>query len=185
MEADTRTMSEALRSASDDAAGFDLFVSAHYRRLVGLAALVAGDLEGAEDVVQTALERAWRRRTTLRSPDGLRPWLDRIVVREAARARRHRLRRLARLFLPRTATASGPYGQDVADRNASHFTERSALRMVVDGLSAPQRAVVVLHLHAGYSVDETAELLGVPRETVRSRLRLARARLRDALGEMT
>jgi RNA polymerase sigma-70 factor (ECF subfamily) len=55
--------------------------------------------------------------------------------------------------------------------------------MVVDGLSAPQRAAIVLHLHMGYSVDETAMLLGVPRETVRSRLRLARARLRDALGE--
>jgi len=172
-----------MRSASEDAAGFDMFVSAHHRRLVGLAALVTGDLEGAEDVVQTALERAWRSRAAMRSRDGLRPWLDRIVVREAARARQLQLRRLARLFRPRVATPSESPGNDPVDPLASRFTERSALRMVVDGLSAPQRAAVVLHLHAGYSVDETAKLLGVPRETVRSRLRLARARLRDALGE--
>jgi DNA-directed RNA polymerase specialized sigma24 family protein len=42
---------------------------------------------------------------------------------------------------------------------------------------------VVLHLHAGYTVDETAALLGVPRETVRSRLRVARDHLRRAPGE--
>jgi len=183
MEARTRSMTGAVRSAADDAAGFDVFVSSHHRRLVGLAALVSGDLEGAEDVVQTALERAWRSRAAMRSPEGLRPWLDRIVVREAARARQLRLRQLARLFRPHDTTTSAPFAHDLVDPNASQFTERSALRAVVDGLSAPQRAAVVLHLHAGYSVDESAQLLGVPRETVRSRLRLARARLRRALGD--
>jgi RNA polymerase sigma-70 factor, ECF subfamily len=76
-----------------------------------------------------------------------------------------------------------PSEPEVEDREAGRFPERAALRSVVEGLTRAQRAVVVLHLHAGYSVDETAELLGVPRETVRSRLRVARDRLRRALGE--
>jgi len=50
-------------------------------------------------------------------------------------------------------------------------------------LPADQRAVVALHLHLGYSIAETAEVVGAPPETVRSRLRLARQRLRHALGE--
>lgn len=49
--------------------------------------------------------------------------------------------------------------------------------------SAAQRAAIVLHLYLGYSVQETADLLDVPVETVRSRLRLARARLRGALTD--
>ncbi len=48
-------------------------------------------------------------------------------------------------------------------------------------LSSEQRAVVALHLYAGYSVAETAELVGAPLETARSRLRLARQRLRMEL----
>ena len=61
------------------------------------------------------------------------------------------------------------------------------LRVALDGafgrLSPEQRAVVALHLYAGYTVAETAEIVGAPHETVRSRLRLAREHLREALGE--
>jgi RNA polymerase sigma-70 factor (ECF subfamily) len=172
-------------AAGTDAAmvGFDAFVLEHYGRLVGLAGMVAGEVTAAEDIVQTALERAWRSRGSFRSDGSLRPWLDRIVVREAARERRSRLRWLARFSRPpRVTPIDSPFGE-IADRDASRFPERAALRMVLDALSAPQRAAVVLHLHAGYSVDETAELLGVPRETVRSRLRVAREHLRRALRE--
>jgi RNA polymerase sigma-70 factor (ECF subfamily) len=162
---------------------FETFVAEHYGRLVGLAGLIAGDAVGAEDVVQTALERAWRARHSFRADAQIRPWLDKIVVREAARDRRLRLRWLARLLgPPRVTMIDGP-SREILDRDASGFPERSALRMALAGLSAPQRAAVVLHLDAGYSVDETAKLLGVPRETVRSRLRVAREHLRSALRE--
>ncbi len=57
------------------------------------------------------------------------------------------------------------------------------MRQAFDGLSAVHRAVVVLVLDVGYSIDETAQLLGIPRETVRSRLRTAREQLRHALQE--
>ena len=164
-----------------DSAGFEAFVAEHYGRLVGLAGLVGGDIAAAEDIVQTALERAWRSRESLRDEDGFRPWLDRIVVREAARDRRARLRWLPRLLRPPAIPEIDHPGPDIEDRTAGGFPERTALRMVVEGLSPRQRAAVVLHLHAGYSVDETAEILGVPRETVRSRLRVAREHLRRAL----
>jgi DNA-directed RNA polymerase specialized sigma24 family protein len=50
-------------------------------------------------------------------------------------------------------------------------------------LSPEQRAVVALHLHLGYSVAETADIIAAPEETVRSRLRLARERLRREFEE--
>jgi RNA polymerase sigma-70 factor (ECF subfamily) len=55
------------------------------------------------------------------------------------------------------------------------------MRAAFEKLSNEQRTVVTLHLYAGYTVAETAEIVGVPLETVRSRLRLARQRLRENL----
>ena len=157
------------------------FIAVHYPRLIGLAGLVCGDVASAEDIVQTAIERAWRSREALRDDASLGSWLDRIVVREAAREQRSRLAWLRRLFRPPTVTEIPHIGVDVVDPAATSFPERAALRAVFDRLSPAHRAVVVLHLHRGYTVDETAELLGIPRETVRSRLRVAREHLRVAL----
>jgi len=61
--------------------------------------------------------------------------------------------------------------------------EMAVLREALGRLSPDHRAVVALHLHAGYTVEETARMLGVPFDTVRSRLRAARERLRRELAE--
>ncbi len=58
-----------------------------------------------------------------------------------------------------------------------------ALREALGRLSPDHRAGIALHLHGGYSVEETARLLEVPFDTVRSRLRAARARLRREMVE--
>lgn len=152
----------------DAAAELREFVATHHGRLIRLATLVSHSIDEAEDAVQAALERAWRQRHTLADRSRLRPWLDRIVVREAIRATsRHR---------PTGMSAAPSY---VAD--SSH--EVAAVHLALDELSPAHRAVVVLHLYAGYSVADTAAALGIPVETARSRLRVARERLRRLLGE--
>ena len=70
-----------------------------------------------------------------------------------------------------------------ADPSAEPGIERTLLRGAFAKLSPEQRAVVALHLHAGYSVAETADIVAAPQETVRSRLRLAKAQLRRELEE--
>lgn len=147
----------------------ETFVSEHYGRLIRLAALVCRSVDEAEDAVQSGLERAWRKRDALRDPASLRSWLDRIVVREAIRVKRGRLNTVDGLVLDR-------YGAETADATA-------ALRIAFEQLSADQRAAVVLHMYMGYPVATTAEMLGARTETVRSRLRLARERLRHLLAE--
>ena len=153
-------------TASDQ---LEAFVSEHYSRLIRLAALVCRSVDEAEDVVQSALERAWRRRDALRDPTSLRPWLDRIVVREAIRTTHRRLTTVDELFL---------------DRHGAETTEgMTALRIAFEQLSPDHRAAVVLHIYMGYPVAEAAAMLGTRTETVRSRLRLARERLRHLLAE--
>jgi RNA polymerase sigma-70 factor (ECF subfamily) len=148
-------------------------VAQHYERLLRVALLICRDRNDAEDAVQVALERAWRHGPNLREPDKLPAWLHRIVVREAIRLERRRRGLLSRWLTPPREIPVGPPPD--ANRDLD-------LQAALDGLSVEQRAVLVLHYYAGYSVIETADLSGVSLETARSRLRLARARLRAVLG---
>ena len=66
------------------------FVTEHYDRLVRLAWLICRNGPDAADAVQRGLEQAWRQRGTLRDEASLRPWIDRVVVREAIRLGRGR-----------------------------------------------------------------------------------------------
>jgi RNA polymerase sigma-70 factor (ECF subfamily) len=155
------------------------FVTDHYDRLIRLARLVCRDGGDAGDAVQRGLERAWRGRASLRDIARLRPWVDRIVVREAIRIGRSRQSLVGRFFSPSSQVAwiepAAPGIEPAADWGA--------FRTAFAGLSAEHRAVIALHLYAGYSIAETAELVGAPVETVRSRLRLAKDRLRRELQE--
>jgi len=153
------------------------FVTAHYDRLLGLARLICRDTSDAADAVQTGLELAWRKRSSLREPERTKQWLDRIVAREAVRISKRRQSWWSRLVVHDAQVK----WIDAPDPQAPDASVSSALRAGFDRLSAEQRAVVVLHLHAGYSVAETAAIVGAPEETVRSRLRLARQRLRKEL----
>jgi RNA polymerase sigma-70 factor (ECF subfamily) len=168
---------EGERAGSD--AALVAFVAEHYERLLGLARLVCRDTGDAADAVQVGLEQAWRRRTTLNDDARLRPWLDRIVIREAIRVSKGRQGWLGRIFSPRPDVT----WIEPADRRASEPATYVALRAAFAQLSPEQRAVVALHLHLGYSVAETAAIVGAPDETVRSRLRVAKRRLRRELEE--
>ena len=153
------------------------FFGLHYDRLVRLAALVCHANVSVEDAVQAAMEQAWRRRQTLHDPNRIRPWLDQIVVREAIRLNRRpwwaRFQHAADAGLPETA-----------DRRGGVDPTWIALSEAFRTLPPEQRAVVALHLYEGYPVGETAEMTGASVETTRSRLRLARQRLRrELVGE--
>jgi RNA polymerase sigma-70 factor (ECF subfamily) len=171
----------ATETAVPGAASFEdqlaAFFDAHYERMVRLAGLVCRTGDLAEDSVQAAMEQAWRRRSSLRDPARMRWWLDRIVVREAIRMNRR----------PWWSRLAGPLADEHAsllpDPAGETTPQRMALTAAFDALTPEQRAACVLHLHMGYGVVETAELMGAGVETTRSRLRLARRRLRADLSE--
>lgn len=158
----------------------EALVETHYDRLLRLARLICRDAADAADAVQAGLEQAWKHRSSLRVDGAAKAWLDRIVVREAIRVARARRSWLARLLHPDEQVT----WLEPPDTRATDGLERAALRTALGALSPEQRAVVALHLYAGYSVAETAALVDAPEETVRSRLRLARHRLRRQLEEV-
>jgi RNA polymerase sigma-70 factor, ECF subfamily len=146
----------------------------HWPRAYRAAYLVVHDSAAAEDIAQEAFLAAVRNldRFDRRRPFG--PWLHRIVVNRAIDwARARALRRetgAAPLEALRAPGAPGnPHAHTLADGLAS--------------LSPEHRAVIVLRHLLEYTPGEIAELLGVPRGTVNSRLRRGLDELARRLGE--
>ena len=174
------TAAGGAKTAGADAATLDAIIVREYERLVRLAGAVCREPADAQDAVAGAIERALRHRAALRDPTRTVAWLNQIVVREAIRLDDRRRTWWGRLF-------SGPreieLPSEADDPGTSEAFVGHALHDALDALPPAQRAALALHHYAGYSVEETAAILGVPLETARSRLRLARERLRRALGE--
>lgn len=130
----------------------------------------------ADDAAQETLARAIARPPARTGPIG--PWLTgvlRNVVRRGARDAARRERRETRVaVLERSASA-----EDFAAREQILRTVGSA----VLALDEPQRAVVLLRHYEGLPPRDIAARLGVPVETVKSRLKRAHERLREALDE--
>ncbi len=152
----------AVRGAEDD---FASFVAPHLLAMTRLAQRLApGE---ADDVVQDALTRAWRKRHTYDASRGTeQSWLLAIV---ADRARRWRVRTRPLHELVDTAVADTTADVDL-ERALAHLPQR-------------QRLAVDLHYFVGLTVAETAAVMGCADGTVKSTLSDARARLRKELGD--
>jgi RNA polymerase sigma-70 factor (ECF subfamily) len=143
-------------------------------RLYAIARLILRDSEKAEDATQEALVAAWRQLSGLRDPDRFDAWLRRLLVRACYReaGKDHRQRRIATRVEPFATVGSDP-GIALADHDE---LERGFARLKPD-----QRALLVLHYYLGLPVAETAEILGLPVGTVKSRLFRTTQQMRAAM----
>jgi RNA polymerase sigma-70 factor (ECF subfamily) len=165
----------ARRTARDEALVRSLYEQ-HGGALVAYATRVTGDRAAAEDVLQETLLRAWRHAGSLSESVGsIRSWLFTVahnVMTDAARARAVRPREVAE------SPASTPTTRDHADAVVDSMVAMDALSQ----LPEEQRTVLVEIYFAGRSVTETAERLGIPPGTVKSRTHNAMKRLRQQLA---
>jgi RNA polymerase sigma-70 factor (ECF subfamily) len=143
-------------------------------RMYAIATRILRDTHLAEDALQGALVTAWRQLPTLRDPDRFEAWVRKLVVHACyAEARRQRSWASNVRVLP----VDGPAAPD----ELLSISDRDALDRAFRRLSLEQRAVFVLHHHAGLSLVEIADSLGIPAGTARSRLHYATRALRAAI----
>jgi RNA polymerase sigma-70 factor (ECF subfamily) len=131
----------------------------------------------AEDVAQEAFAKAYRRFWQLRDRDRFRSWLVRMTWRLAitrTRSERKRTAREARADLTPTGTPSPV--QSVIERERAE-----KLWQAVDALPEKLQIVIVMAGIEEHDLREIATLLRLPEGTVKSRLFLARQRLRELL----
>lgn len=124
----------------------------------------------ADDVTQTALMRLWETDKQFESDEHLKRWLIRVAVNECKKHWRSPWRRTEDLeeFANTLAFEDGTSGEVLG---------------TVMALDAKYRIVVFLYYYEGFSIDEIARLLRLPKGTVGTRLARARARLKDFLSE--
>jgi RNA polymerase sigma-70 factor (ECF subfamily) len=136
--------------------------------------LLRGDAR-VDDVTQEALIAVLRGLASFRGDGRFESWVDRVVARTAFAV----IRRIRAETQPgdRAAVEGEPVGA-----GGEIYTMRRELVAALDRLPGEQRESLVLHFAVGMTVPEIAEAVAAPLETVRSRLRLGKAALREALG---
>lgn len=157
------------QAALGDRSAFARLVETEWNRLVRLARSVVGEAD-AEDAVQDALIRAWKKLPGLDRPDAFPTWVARIVARGCFR---HNRRRPAL-----AALADAPEPRIVSGVEAGLDVER-----LLSLLAPRQRAVMHLTVIEGLSDREIGALLGITAGSVRAHRRRARETLERALGE--
>ena len=165
---ETESASPRERERADEAAFHEL-VDRYANEMYRLAVSLVGNATDAEDVVQEAFSGAFQAMPNFEGRSSVRTWLSRILVKQAAKwCRRRKVRRTVAL----DAAAPGP-------------NPEQGLRIDVLGsletLSPEHREVIALREFQGMSYEEIAEVLGVPRGTVESRLFRARQELKERL----
>lgn len=167
------------RMAADDKAALAALYTRYAPTLLGVAVRIVGGRGEAEDLVHDVFIEVWRKADSYAPGRGtVRTWL---LLRLRSRA-------LDRVRSPRRARgvsleASVP---DYAERFAAPddpalAADRKRVRAAVDALPSELRQVLLLAVFEGQSASAIAERLSLPLGTVKSRIRLARKRLGDAL----
>ena len=170
------------RARQRDGAAFWLIVKRHNQRLYRVARAVLDDDAEAEDVVQETYIQAFLHLADFRAEARLSTWLTRIALNEALGRRRQRRPAVDVTAVEAMAAPSSPHKAD--PEAATALVEiRRLLERAVDGLPEPFRVVFVLRDVEEMSTEETALLLGVRPQTVKTRLHRARRLLREALRD--
>jgi RNA polymerase sigma-70 factor, ECF subfamily len=176
------------RARSGEETALRAIVQQNNRRLFRLARSIVRDEHEAEDVVQECYVRAFTHLSEFRGESTLATWLTRITLNEAyGRLRRRRAAVNVETIEQAGATEAQiiPFplwsSQPDPERSMAQQQINKILERAIDALPEPFRLVLVARLIEDMSIEETAELLGLRPQTVKTRLHRARALLRGDL----
>jgi RNA polymerase sigma-70 factor (ECF subfamily) len=172
------------RALARDEMAVRAIMQANNRRLYRLARGILRNDSEAEDVVQEAYVRAFTHLESFRGDSSLSTWLSRIAMNEALGRLRRRRPAVELDSLPQGAleaeiiqfplSAAADPEKSMAQREIQAVVEHA-----IDELPEAFRLVFITRVIEGMNVEETAEILSLKPETVKSRLHRARNMLRD------
>lgn len=167
---------------SPEAALLEEMIKAHLDALYRTALRLTGRPQDAEDLVQETFLRAWRSLHTYRAGTNPKAWLFRILHN-------------AHIDRYRAATRTVPTVDEIEGQDPAFVVHETPESVVADAVMEAEvrdalmklpevfRACVVLADLEGFSYQEIADTLGIPRGTVMSRLFRGRRAMRKALAD--
>lgn len=165
------------RARNGDHAAFERLYRRHRDRVYGLVwRLGGGDHALAEDLLQEAFVRAWRKLDSFRGSSRFGTWLHRLAVNVALSDRRTRIRRVER-----ETTFEGYAERTVSGHPDVYADRRMDLERNIARLPERARAVLVLFDIEGYSHAEISEITGMAVGSSKAQLHRARKLLREGL----
>jgi RNA polymerase sigma-70 factor, ECF subfamily len=178
----------ASRIAARDVAAVRLVTGRNNQRLYRTAWSILKDRSEAEEAVQDGYMKAFGAIGTFAGRSSLSTWLTRIVVNEAL-SRRARAQRRSRLLNQESIVVLEEYREKLMAGSITQSPEKALMRRQIAKLLETAiarlpdtfRPVFVLREIEGLSVEDTAEALQIPEETVKTRLFRARRRLQKEL----
>lgn len=165
-----------------DRDGAAVFVRRFQKKVYGLAWLITNDRTTAEDIAQTAFERAWRHGATFDPRRAsVTTWLltiTRNLAIDAVRVRR------ADAVDPSSLLSMLPPASDGNPEHAAVTADGlNRLRPMLDALPPEQRRAVLLATLAGRTTSEISQIEGIPVPTAKTRLRTGLAKLTDQIQQ--
>ncbi|MEU4819487.1 RNA polymerase sigma factor [Micromonospora aurantiaca] len=170
------------RARHGEAECFGVLFDRHGGAVRAFCARRTGSIDAADDLVSIVFLEAWRRRGEVELVDGnALPWLYGIARRTIQHRWRTAVRHRRALERLAPASATPDHAEEVAGRldDERHLAR---LRAALERLRPPDRDVLLLCVWQGLTYAEAAVALGVPVDTVRSRLSRARSRLDAETG---
>jgi RNA polymerase sigma-70 factor, ECF subfamily len=191
-EAQQQEIELARRLVAGEPGAFERFVELFRNKLFQYSLLVCGHHEDAEEVAQDALFKVFEKLDQLREPERIRSWVFRIARNACLMKRRKSVfapeRELSlEELMPQAGEDGGQWKLEIADW--SSLPEDQALRAelqrvvreAIQALPEIYKTVLLLRDIEGLSTAETAEVLGVSEEVVKTRLHRARLAVRQKL----
>jgi RNA polymerase sigma-70 factor (ECF subfamily) len=177
-----------------DATAFDEFVETFRTRIFQYSYLMCGQREDAEEVSQETLMKVFEHFDQLREPERIRPWVFRIARNVCSMKRRRSV------FAPTAELSLDEFrpnwkgdGEDrrleiadwssLPDEQAISGEMSRILRQAIEDLPDIYRTVILLRDVEELSTDESAEILGVTTDVVKTRLHRARLAVRQKVDE--
>lgn len=176
------------RAQARDAGAFRAIMRMHNQKLYRLARSIVRNDSEAEDIVQETYVTAFAHLASFRGEASLSTWLSRIAINEAL-GRLRRGRRAAQVITSEPASDAQiiPFplavSSDDPERNMAQRQILTLVEQATDALPDAYRTVFVARVIEGLSIDETADLLDIKPQTVKTRLHRARELVRKQIDE--
>jgi RNA polymerase sigma-70 factor (ECF subfamily) len=158
------------------------FAFAEFRReLLGTLYYLVGNREDAHDALQEAFVKCWKHREQIGEIENLKAWIFRIALNTGRDIRQTAWRRKRQGLPNDEALMISPQRGPRAE--AETHEQLGKLRRAIADLRPEEQEIFLLRQNGQMKYEEIADAIGIPLGTVKTRMRLALSKLRQAMAE--